>query len=390
MLTLGLGGRYEVLPRTFLSGDYDFSNQESERSLGGDSETITNSVRMGLDSRPVDWLGVIGNYSRNATDFDDQSTTQQYMDLTMNLFPYQSLRLSGSVGKRTFDDLIERRDVTFTTMEAAYRDRLTDSVVLGANMSRTYEWDPGQEDNIRDVFGLNATMDLTPRITLRANLNVNRNENTSFVSSKQYDASGTLVQRDALAATGTLQPGFTFYDTVHSDLYVFQNYDSTTSAAVWSQPIHFEPVTEQFFFSRNLQLNMVPTDKTSVTLSYTSSASSEKWEFARLGTQTINGSFTYQANRRTSFNLAGTAAWPETGIDSYSTTAGISYRFIRGHQLNASYSTQNAGEQSTDTFTSTLTLMLRKRSALEITYATVQPFEPDQTYVVRVRFSKSF
>jgi hypothetical protein len=384
---LGFGGNYEFSGRTQLSGDYDFSRFVSEAMSGGDTETVTNAFRLGLDSRPVEWFGLSGSVSRNTTRYEQDSTTQQFADLTGTLYPFASLRFSVAVGSRTFDDVSQKRTVTFGTVGAAYTDQVREGILLGVNLSRSYETDPSQADNIRDNLGVNTTMVLTPHITLRANLNINRNENRSFISNKSFDASGTLAERDLLDAnSGGLPAGYVFYDTVNSNLY------TKNSAAVgdWSLPTHFELETEQFYVSKNLQLNATPTEKSSIALAYASSASSNVLDIGRVGNQSLSGSFTYLPNRRTSLSIAGTATLPETGMESYSGTTTAAYRFFRGHQLTASYGMQRSAGRTSDNLSASLTLALRKRSALDITYTASQPFDIDQSYLVRVRFSKSF
>lgn len=391
-LLFGIGGNYEVLPRTSLTADYDFNRSISEFTDGGEAVTAAHAYRVNADSRPLEWFGLGGNFTRNVNDVDGGSTTQQFTEMTATLYPSSNLRFSAASGKRSFDDLQKQREVTFTTVGANYNDRLLEKVQLGANLSRSYEKDPGQGDNLRDNLGLNVIMDLTPRISMRGSINVNRNENEEFVSAKRFDAAGTLADRDALAAdpAGKLQPGFIFFDTVNGDLYtLLVPLDPLTSVpAVWSLPTHL--VIEQFSVNKNLQVNMTPTDRTGLVFSYASNASSESLDIAKLGNQSFNGSFTYAANRRTSYSLSGTATFPESGNSAYSGTATMSYRFFRRHQLNLSYARQASAGKTTDTASGTLGLALRKKTGLEFVFSSSQLLEADQRYFVKVRFIKTF
>lgn len=391
-ILFGIGGNYEIAPRTFLSADYDFNRFTSELPGGGETVTTSNAVRASADSRPLEWFGLGGNFTKNITDFNEGTTDQQFAEVTATLYPIYNLRIFASVGNRAFNDLQQQRDVNFTTVGGAFTDRLLEKIQLGVNASRSYEMDPSQGDNIRDNLGLNLIMDLIPRIAVRANLNVNRNQNEEFISAKRFDADGTLAERDALAIdpSRNLQPGFIFFDIVNNDLYtLLVPFDPVTSTpAVWSLPTHL--VTEQFSVSKNIQVNMTPTDRTGMVLSYASNASSDTLDIAKIGNQSLNGSFTYSPNRRTSYSLSGTAALPETGSAAYSGTATMSYRFFRRHQMNLSYSRQFSAGRSTDTASGTLGFALRKRTGLDIIFSSSQLFEVDQRYFIKVRFIKSF
>lgn len=391
----GMGGSYMVLPKTTLSFDYNFSRFVSELTTGADNVTLSHAFRLAADSRPFEWLGLSGNFSKNITAFESGSTDQQFAEGTASLFPWRSLRFSASLGNRSFDDAEQSRSVTFTRVEAAFTRELLEKVNLGLNVSRSYENDPSQGDNIRDSFGLNTVMDLTSRISLRANLNVSRNENNRFISSKIYDASGTLADRDALAAdpSRNLQPGFVFYDTVNSDLYTLVTPDNPATPApdaVWSAPVHFDLATEQFSVSKNVQINMIPTDKTVMVFSYNSNASSESLDLARIGNQSLNGSITHSANRRTNYSLAGTASFPELGTATYAGSATMSYRFYRNHKLSMGYSRQISASKSSDSLSATLGLALRKRTAMDLIFSTSELFKENETYFIKFRFSKAF
>lgn len=391
-LLFGAGGSYEPLPRTSVSLDYDFNRFTSKISGSGDTLTTTHSLRASADSRPLNWLGLGGNFTRNLTAFNEGESEQQFADVTATIHASQRLRFFGSLGVRSFDDLQDKREVTFTTLGTSFSDRLTEKVQVTASLSRSYESDPGQGENVRDNAGLNLIMDVTPRIALRTSLSMSRNENEEFVSAKRFDASGTLADRDALATdpSRTLQPGFIFFDIVNSDLFTLLTpFDPAAStAAVWSLPVHL--VSEQFNVSKNIQLNMIPTDRTSMTISYTSSSSTADLDIARAGNQTVNGSLAWAANSRTSYSLSGTATIPESGESSYSATGSMSYRFLRRHQMSLSYSMQNSRSMVTDAFSGNLAFALRKRTSLDLVFASSQLFEEDQRYFVKVRFTKSF
>lgn len=388
----GSGGTVEILPRTSLSADYDFNRSASELSSGGETITTANAFRVNADSRPVEWAGLGGNYSRNITKYESGTSDQQFVELTASLYPAPSLRFFGSVGERTFNDVQQQRNVTFTTLGASFSDRLLEKLQVGVNVARSYEKDPGQGDNTRDNLGLNMIMDLTPRIAVRTNFSVSRNENTEFISAKRFDASGTLAERDTLAVApaANLPVCFIFFDTVNNDLYtLLVPFDPLTSApAVWSLPTHL--VSEQFSVSKNIQVNMIPTDKTSLAFSYASNASADTLDIVEIGSQSLNGSLTYTPNRRTSYSLSGTTSLPEGGSAAYSATGSMSYRFYRRHQMNLSYARQFSAGKSTDTVSGTLAFVLRKRAGLDILFSSSQPFADDQSYFIKVGFTKSF
>lgn len=398
-LLYGMGGSYEILPRTTLSADYDFNGSTSEATVatggagtGTETETTSTAFRVSADSRPLEWFSLGGSFTKNASDFEAGGTSQQFTEVTAGLTPAAGLRLSASLSTRNFNDIQQEREVTARTFSATYNGQMLEKVQLGMNASRSYESDPGQGDNIRDNLGLNMIMDLTPRIAVRANFNINRNENGEFVSAKRFDAAGTLAERDALAAdpARTLSPGFIFFDSANNDLYTLVSpFDQATATpAVWSLPTHL--LTEQFSVSKNIQMNMIPTDRTSLTLSYSSSAAADMLEIVALGNQSFNGSFTYSPNRRTNYSLSGTATLPERGNTAFSAAGTMSYRLFRGHQLNLSYARQSSAGRSSDNLSGTLGLALRKRTALDIVFAASQPFATEMRYFIKLRFTKSF
>lgn len=391
-LLFGMGANHEVLPRTSLSADYDFSRSSSDAAGADATVNLTHAFRMNMDSRPLAWFGLSGNFTSTVTDFNRESSEQRFTEFSATLYPYHSLRFYGTVGERSFNDLDTPRKVSFTTLGAGYSDRLFDKVQLGASLSRSMEEDLSQGKNQRDNMGINLVTDLTPLISVRGSLSVNRNGNEQFVSAKRFDADGTIAERDALAAdpTANLPPGFIFFDAVNGDLYTLLiPFDPLTSGpAVWSLPVHL--VTEQFSVSKNVQVNMTPTDKTVVAVSYTSNAASDSLDLGKAGSQSLNGSLTYAATRRASYSLSGTAGIPEVGDVTYSGTATMAYRFIRRHQMNLGYSRQSAAGKIADTASGSFTFALRKNAGLELLFAVSQLFEQDQRYFIKARFTTSF
>ncbi|MBI5576051.1 MAG: hypothetical protein HY896_06765 [Deltaproteobacteria bacterium] len=385
---LGFGGSYEILPRTTLTGDYDYNRFSATSGAGQETATIGNAFRMSADTRPLPWLGFTGNYSRTDTDFDSPSaavtrTTQQFSDVTANLDPYPFLRFSGTTGNRRFNDAQTMRSVDFVTYAANVSKQLREGVLLGASGSRSVESDPDQGRNVSDNFGVNSTMDLTQRISLRLNLNANRSESRTFVSTAGYNASGTLADR---VLFDDRPPGFTYFDVVGNDLYT----KNSTAIGDWVLTAHVEPVTESYSVNKSVQVNAIPTDKTNLALSYSSASSAERLDLGRIGNQNFNTSLSYMANRRTIYGLSGTVSLPETGRSSYSATGTMAYRFRRGHQMSLNYGARQAAGRSDHTFSGTLGLAFRKRVSLELAYSGTQLFREERTDFFRVRFSKSF
>ena len=386
----GTGGSYEILPRTILTGDFDFNHSSSDSLNGFQTTTEDKAFRASATSRPLDWFELSGNFNKNITDSEsnrgpDTSTERRDMDLTARLYPIHSVQLWTTVGNRIFDYGERARDVDYTTIAASFRDDLQENIQIGLNLSRTVEDDPDQGDNTRDNFGFNSTMDLTPRISALFNLNISRNEIPGFISTATFDATGTLAERD----TYDDEPaGFTFFDTDNNDLYT----KNSSASGDWSDPVYIDPVTEQFLVSNTLQLNMVPTDKTSLVLSYTSNFNDDKIDLVERGNQTFNGSFSYRPNLRTSYSLTGTASLPETGSENYAGTLSMSYKFFRGHRMNLSYSSRFfAGREMDDFFSTNFRFLLRKRTNMDITYSTSKLFKKDeQTYFIKARLSKYF
>ncbi|MBI5442707.1 MAG: hypothetical protein HY900_16025 [Deltaproteobacteria bacterium] len=380
----GVGGSYEVLPRTVLTGDYSVTRFASEATTGEDSVTVGTAVRLGVTSSPLRWLGLSGSFAGDVTAFQGQTSETRSMEGTANVNPSQRLRLSGTVGNRRFDDAGERRSVDYTTLAATYSQLYpVPAVELGLGASRTYEWDPGQGDNVRDNLSLNATMDVSRRASLRGNLGLSRTESVSFVSNPEFDASGPLADR---ALFDDRPAGFTFFDTEHQDLY------TKLSAALgdWSQPVHLEQITQRYSVARSFQLNLVPTDRTSVVVFYSSNSSGDELDLGDLGSQTLNGSLSYQANLRTAYGLSGNASFPASGETSYSATGSLSYRLRRGHQLNVSYGRRVSQGSTGDNLSANMRFVLPKRLTVDISYSASQLFDEDQTTFLRARASKSF
>lgn len=388
----GVGASYEVLPATLLAGDVDVSRFEASSAAGSRSSTQTAALRLNADSRPLTWLGLQGNFSRTSTEFDSRGavlprTTQQLVDATAAVLPHPSLRLAVTVGNRRFNDVQSARSVDFRTVSAAFSRELRERILFGATASRNLESDPGQGENVTDNFGLNATADVTSRIALRVNTSVSHSENRTFVSSLRFNASGTLADRDRLDAdSGGLPAGFTFFDSVHNDLY------TKTSSAIgaWALTLHIDPMVGHFSVNRSIQVNATPTDRVTVTLTYASNSSADDLDLGRLGNQSVNGSLSYFATRRSNLGLSGTASMPERGATAYSTTGSYSYRFARGHQMSLSYGRQATAARLNDTFSASLRLGLRKRVSLEATYLSAQLFRGEQTHFARIRLSQSF
>lgn len=379
----GTGGSYEVLPRTTVFGKYDFNRSATDTTTGV-STSIKNTFGAGFDSRPIEWLGLGGNFTRSITTHESgPDDHQESMGINARLFLPGKLQISPSIESNSFDDQGKQRDVTSYTLAASYTEQLIEKVLLGVTASRSYDHDPKQGTNVRDSFGLNTVMDVTPRVSVRLNLSVTRQEDRLFVVEKSFDASGTLAER---AVFDDRPAGFIFFDSVNSDLY-------TKNSAVigdWSLPVHVDPpVTEQFNFIKSIQLNMIPTDKTNLILSYSVNSSSDGFDFADTGSQIVIGSFSYIPKRSTRFSLFGNASLPETGVATYSGTVSVSHTLKRGPQLNVSYGWQSQG-QALNSFSTIFSIPFRKRVSLDLSYSAAQFLKDDQTYVFKVRLTKSF
>jgi hypothetical protein len=162
------------------------------------------------------------------------------------------------------------------------------------------------------------------------------------------------------------------------------------SPADWSDAVHFEPVVEQFSVSKNFQIDMTPTDKTSFSMSYKSDSAGDTLDLNDLGNQSLNSTLRYSPNIRTNYSLTNTIAIPRTGSKSHSETFSMSYRFFREHQMSLSYGRQHSSGITTDNFSGSLRFQLRKNVSMNLTYSTTQLFREEQTQFIRFRISKSF
>ena len=398
-LFFGTGASYEILPRTTLTGDLDLTQSTSRSAQGTQSTSTGRALGLNIASSPLAWLGLTGNFRKEVTEFDSgldavSSTGSRQMDVSGSISPFRTLQFAATLGSRQFDDAERTRSVDYRTMSASFSDRLRDEIQVGVNVSRTTESDPNQGDNIRDALGFNSTMDLTPRISARANLTIGRSENPGFVSTATPFATGTsLLERDNY---NNKPAGFIFIDTLNKFIYTLI---TPGAAAVWSAGVPYELLpeqfvtvgeTEQFTVSKSLQFNMIPSDKTSLALSFTSNSTAEKLDVMASGNQSVNGSFNWRPNLRTSYSLTGSASLPQTGSANYSTTVSMSYRFYRNHQLNLSYSKTFSPLKETDSLSGSLKLTLRKRTSLDLTYGTTQLFLEEQTHLIRARLTKTF
>ncbi len=382
-LLLGMGGSYELAPRTVLSFDDDFNRYVQGRSGSDGSMSTTNNFRMSAVSRPYEWLGLGGNLFRSAVHSESGSTDQQSRELSVTLYPRRSLSLTTLAGNRSFTEAGTQRRVDYWTVGAAFSDRVIETILLGLNATRTYESDPSQGRNISDNYSVNALMNIAPGISATAVLGVSRQENRQFVSTKTYDAAGTLAER---AQYDDRPAGFTFFDIVNNDLYT----KNSPAPGDWSLPVHIEPVTKQYGVTKNLQVIMIPTDKTNLTLSYSSTFSSEKLDLTGAGSQSLRGSLTYLPNRRTSYSIFETVNLSESGSRAYATSANMSYRFFKGHLMNLNYTRQESGGKVVETFSGTLGLTIARRTSMQIVYVLSQPGKEDETYFLKAGISRSF
>lgn len=383
----------EIFPSTNLSVVYDFirSIRKSNNPNVEDSSTTTHSANAVLNSTPIEWLNLNTSYHLSSSDSTSTKNDQQSLEITPSFLVVPRFRISPSVGYRAFDDAGKRRSITFYGISGDYSVALQEKVLLGMRGSRFYEADPGQGKNAKDDFGLNSVIDLLPGVAVRLGVDITRRDNASFVNTKFFDASGTLAERDNLASftsNNKLKSGFVFFDTANNDLYTLIDPATATSAAVWSAPAHFEPTREEFTVAKNLQINMIPTERSNVSLTYTSSAQSGRLDMIKAGSQTLSGAFTYYPNRRTSFNLSGTASFPEGTQSSFSVVTGISYNFFKGQRMNLSFAYPTGDKQGT--LSGGFNIPLRKRTQLGINYSIANFLADKQDYLVTFNLSRSF
>ena len=388
-MLFGIGINREILPRTLLVGDVNFTRNTSDSDGGFSSSTNNYGLRLGIDSRPTPWVGLSGHFSTDTASSEsraaqDVTTTSRFYDLTATVYPLHGVRVWSTVGNRTFDGETDRRSVDFVTLGGGVNRDLGEKVSLNLSATRTMESDPDQGDNTRDSLGLNSLLDLTPRVSLRFNLNVSRNEFPGFVRIEGFDVSGPLADRDI---HDNELAGFTFFDTDNNDLYT----KNSILFADWSAPVRLDPPTdEKFIITKSLQGNLQVTDNMSLILYYSINSSADTLDLLEIDRQTLNGSLIYQPNRRTSYSLTGNYSSSASGSNNYNGTFSVNYRFIRGNQLSLSYGLRNFNEETADTFTGSLRLALRKHNNIELVYGGTEMFKDDQTDFIRVRYTHSF
>lgn len=401
-MLLGVSINRELLARTQLTADTNFVRSSSESQTGLKTTNVNTGFRVGIESRPVPLLGLGGRFAIDTTSNEsaltaDSSTTNRNYDLTATLYPMFGTRIWSTFGNRTFEGETDDRSVDYLTFGGNLNRDLTDKISLNLTASRSFEYDPDQGDNTRDTLGFNSLLDLTPRTSLRFNLNVTRNESPGFIRTEGYDFTGNqgerenLTEDDQLVDDNILSDGDTFYEEESSLLYTYEENDVSLDPGVWVNPVRVDPPSEEkFYVTKSLQLNLQATDKLSLILFYSLSGSSEQLNLLKSDRQTLNSSLVYQPNRRTSYSMTGNYSSSSGGRDNYNGTLGINYRFFRGDQLNLSYGMRTVNDETSDSFSAGLRLAFPKRSNLELTYSGSQVFQEDQTYFLRARFTHTF
>ncbi len=386
----GMGGRYEILPRTFLFGNFDISRFSNVSSSGFTTETRTTDFILSIDSRPAEWLGFDGNFSKDITRFDSviadvNKTSRQLTEFTASLFPIDGLHIWTTLGNRIIKESRGSKTQDTTTIAASFNKLIQENITLKLNASRTHDDESGLDEgtNIRDNYGLHTAMDITPRISVLVSFNISRIEFPTFTEPGDFDAFGTLADR---VFFDDRPSGFTFFDTGNNDVYT----KNTSAIGDWSDPVHIETVIERFSVNKNIQFHFIPTDHTALTWYYVSNSSSDDLDITKIGNQTMNISFVYYPNLKTSYSITGTASFPESGEESYSATGSMAYRFFRNHRMQLSYGRRVFSEESTDSVSASIRLNFRKRISIDIIYSASQLFDDDQRNFVRARVNKYF
>lgn len=374
----------EIFPSTSMTVVYNFgrSIRDSNNPDLESSSSTTHIFNARLNSTPVEWLNLNANYHQSISDSTSAKNNQQTTELTPSFLVFPSFKISPSAGLRSFDDAGKRRNITFYGISGDYSVAMQEKVLLAMRGSRFYESDPGQGDDARDNFGLNSVIDLLPGVAVRLGVDITRRDNANFVNTKFFDAAGTLAARDNLASFASnnkLNSGFVFFDTINNDLYTLIDPATATSAAVWSAPAHFEPTKEEFTVAKNLQISMIPTERSNISLTYTSSAQSGRLDMIKAGSQTVSGAFTYYPNRRTSFNLSGTASFPEGSKNSFSTVTGLSYNFFKGQRMNLNFAYPTGDKEGT--LSGGFSIPFRKKTQLGFNYSITDLLGDNQNYI---------
>lgn len=382
-LLLGMGGNYEILPMTVLSFDDDFNRYVSGSSGDSGTTSTTNTLRLSANSRPFEWLGLGAGFLETENRYESGSADEQTMDLSAGVNPSRNLTLSTSTGNRRFTDSGARRSVDYTSMGAAFSDKVTEAIRLGLNASRSYNTDPSQGKDISDNYGVNALMDVAPGVSAVAAMGISRSENRQFVSTQGYDATGTL---DEKGQYDDRPAGFTFFDIENNDLYT----KNSLAFGDWSLAVHVELITKSNGVSKNVQVNMAPTDKTSVSISYSTNYSSDTLDLTSTGSRTWRGFLAWTPNRRVNIGVYGTRSVSETGSRANASSTSLSYRFFRGHQLNMNYSRQESVGTVVETYSGSLGLTIGRRTSMQIIYSTTQPGKEDETTYLKAGISQSF
>lgn len=386
----GMGGSYEILPKTVMFGNVNISQFSSVSSSGFKTKTITTDFISRINNQPFEWLDFQGIFSKVITKFDSETDdinkiSRQNTDFTANLFPLDGLRIWTTIGNRIIKEPRGSKTLDSTTIAASFDKRLQEYIEFQLTASRTDEDQSGliEGTNRRDNYGLHTTMDIAPSMSVLFNFSISRTEFPTFIEPGDFDSFGTLAER---VFFDDRPEGFTFFDTDNSDVYT----KNTSAFGDWSEPENVEPVIEKFSVNKNIQLHVIPTDHTNLTLSYSSSSSSDDLDIKKTGNQGMNISYIYTPNRKTSYSVSGGATFPEKSEESYSATGSMAYRFFRDHRMQLSYSRREFSGELTDSASASIRLSFRKRVSINIVYTASQLFDDEQRNFVRARFNKYF
>jgi hypothetical protein len=384
---LGATLRHYLGAATQLNLAVDFDHNNSDNSGTGNNIYNLRTVRVGMNSRPQEWLSLDFNGLDEKTATSESagiSYVTRNLDLTGSLYPWASTRFYSTLGNRSVSDQFSRRDVDFTIIGSTWNKDLTPTASMTLSGSHTNERDPERGDNQRDYAAINSNLYVSPRARARVTLSVTHNSAPGFIDPERYDGSGVLADRTVYDDRFS---GFTYYATDLGQVFT----KLSSALGDWSEGVFVEvPTIAQYRNNGTAQFDLEPFQKSRLSVLYSIDTQSDRLELGGAASQTWSGSMNYQATRRTGFTVTGVRTSSSFGTSQSSWTGTMTTNTLRRHRVSLSYGTRVTAGENNDQASLTLTLLLPRGSQLDIIGSLREPFTPRAENFWRARYVNSF
>jgi len=327
---------------TFLHASYDFSDSRGSAKL---SHTANKARTLSflINSVPYDWLNLSGSY---VGDFSDGTTSsggrrsgfsqdETTADLTVQITPAEWCSLSAHQGRTRNEQNGELRISKLTALSISASGEIMENIDGVFNLSRSINDDSEQGRSVSTSAFITGNMILNPEITLRINSGLTKNE----------------IPRES--GVPTAGPG---------------NYATSTHVDLWSSP----------------------TEKTTLSVNYTASATRDHPFFFGRDDQSIGGTLSLLAKKNVIYNLSVFRHFPSGGEASSSYNGSLSYRFYKGSHMTLSYEESVSPGNRNGSVSGNFVIVLPKQTSLLINYNLAGLSTEEKTTSLGVQFSKPF